>query len=201
MASALINGVKFELSISELIEFANCQSKVDQVVAEVVAAPKVNSAPKQVKANSVKVTEPVNSDNSAQVAVMANCGHEVLRNSARGRKPAMCEMCKGGSNSDSEAQEAPEKPQNSEKPQRNYRRGGGKREFDQAAFDKWLAEHADEPMSAKWEARIRWMITDGYKLTAIQSKKFLARLDRDPRLTVREAHNLRTEIRDGYSKK
>lgn len=107
MAIATINGITVELSISELIELANCQTQVERTVESVTQkASKPKSAPKPTT-NS----KPVSNSETGIVEITALCGHSFTKTgSARGRKPSLCPDCKGetgedhnqGGNGDSE---------------------------------------------------------------------------------------------------
>lgn len=199
MATAIINGVEFNMTVSEMMEFCAMQTQVEKVRERVQ---RTATEKPQATRPAPKIQKPVE-NSSGEFEVEALCGHTVKRNSPRGRRPSLCADCKNGGNSDSEPENGSDEG-NSEPKQERKRQGGqrrgGNRQFDQAKFDAWLEEHGDEEMLDKWERRIRWMISEGYKMSAIQRKKFLARLDREPRLTNSEAHNLRTEIQKGYKK-
>lgn len=194
MASLTLNdGSVAHLSISELIEYnAICQAKADKVAK--VAIEKIAAKVETVKVTTVKATP----SGKVETLTCKSCNSDFDHAITRGRKPSKCDACKVKSTKATETSEnsadAPTKATKTRKA------STGKREFNQESFDKWLAAHADEEMSAKWESRIRWMITDGYVMSDANRTKLLAMLDRSPRLTVMQAHTLRNKIRDGFKK-
>lgn len=187
MASiTLTDGTVATLTISELIEYQSvCQARTDRVaqIAVEKATVKRNSAPKPV------ATEVASDDSEPDVnvySVMAGCGHAVLRNSPRGRKPALCSDCKNGSNGAEVAKETPEVKQEAPKAKQNggNRRGGKKNGG--RDFSEWLAEHGEDEMTEGMERSIRFSLKTK-EIPAKFRKEIVSALDSDERMNCATA--------------
>lgn len=183
------DGTVATLSISELIEYKSaCQPSVEKVTQAVVKA--------TAKRNSVKaeqVSEPTaerNSDDESNnvntYSVMANCGHAVLRNSPRGRKPALCSACKNGSEAPEEQENGSEQQQEAPKQQRKGgNRQGGKRNGS-GNFAEWLEKNGDKEMTGPMERKIRYFL-DAKQVPAKLAKEIRSALDSDQRMNCFKA--------------
>lgn len=193
MATATINGITVEMTVAELMELANCQTVSTQIVEKAVA--RKSATPKA-----------STSAETGRFTVEANCGHTVTRNSPRGRKPNLCNDCKGITNSESDeakvesllneqgltmhAEKVGQPRQGNSEPKNGQRRGY-RRNNRQNGGDDWK----QEPMSDKQRDRILGKLEISV-IQASERKSILRQLDKDPRMTGGEASKLWQKVRN-----